>query len=536
MAEAGPTKDDVGWASVIKLLLHALGGAAKYAVIVAGLLVALYFFIEQQSKIASEAAKARQEAEKLNEDKLRDADERLAKAQTQLVETYERFQEIGTKQVNSLKELLAFRESVEQQSRDKAEEVQRLKSESERLTVELEGKNKIQAAQAEELKVQKLQVEKARQDFEQEKRQKEEADRARIKQLTDRAETYNRVRDKLIDLATKVESTQGSLTDDTKKLARDILEATKAAEQRLADFISNPNSETFNQLKSIIIGTSSDDVMGFDFGGQGAALYACENNQQKSCIIVSSQDDFGYSGILSIDFEKNIVVDIDYITKIVGIFTHDINDWNKQIIVVRVLESGIKDTELVAVSTNQWTIMDLAKSNGETLVIKFDRLNKPASSLSVEQYRKMLPDDYRSAVLDNSDRGEPAVNFAMEGRAANFKAANVAKAVAIPAEILVRFNHVADAAVSRDDISTVSDTVEPSIDTAFMGRLAAVLLKRDFQITGYEVSANDTNSASIVAEFHPLETGTETTKATIRFHRATADAAWRLSGLDIATK
>jgi hypothetical protein len=192
-----------GWAGVVKLLIQALGSEAKYAVIVAGLLVALYFFIEQQNKIATESAKARQEAEKLSQEKLKDADDRLAKAQAQLVETYAKFQEIGSKQVSNLKEVLDFRELVDQQNRHKIDEVQRLedekrqaeqelsqhKAEGERLAAELQKKG-------DELTIQKAQIDKARLDFQQEKRERDETERTRMKQLTERAETYNRIKDR----------------------------------------------------------------------------------------------------------------------------------------------------------------------------------------------------------------------------------------------------------------------------------------------------------------------------------------------------
>jgi len=51
-----------GWAGVIKLLLNVLGGAASTVVIVSGILLALYYFTEQNTRI-------RQETEKLNEEK-----------------------------------------------------------------------------------------------------------------------------------------------------------------------------------------------------------------------------------------------------------------------------------------------------------------------------------------------------------------------------------------------------------------------------------------------------------------------------------
>ena len=82
--EPEETLASAGWAGVAQVFIRALGGAAKYAVIVAGMLIALYFYIDQQNKIATAAATAREKAEELNEKKLDAADKRLQTAETQL--------------------------------------------------------------------------------------------------------------------------------------------------------------------------------------------------------------------------------------------------------------------------------------------------------------------------------------------------------------------------------------------------------------------------------------------------------------------
>lgn len=541
--EPEPPKDDAGWAGVVKALLQALGGAAKYAVIVAGLLAALYFFIEQQSKIASEAAKARQEAEKLNEEKLRDADERLARAQTQLVDTYARFQEIGSKQVSNLKEVLEFREIVDKQNRQKIDEVQKLeaekreaeqelsqhKSEGERLTAEL-------AKKSDELNVQKIQIDKARLDFEQERREREDADRSRMKQLTERAETFNRIKDKLISLATNVENVHGQISDDTRKLAHDILEALQSLEQRLGEFFQNPNANTFNLIKSVMIGASNADLQKIDLETLGASLYLC-NDKGDTCIVVTSQDEISYNGIIGISFDKDLVIDMEYVATILGIRVYDANDWNKKILASRLISTDLSETDLVDSAGDTWRIQDVAEKMLKSAIsVSFDKNRQAVSTLSVAKYRSVFPDDYRNAVQNGNVRGEPAVNFAMETRAATFRASDIPKIGTLPPpDILERFNQVADAAVARKDPDTLASALDASVNAAFLGRFAAVLLKRDFQIVSYQSGAGDANVGSIIAEYHPLETGSDTRRAIIQFRRA-ADASWRLVGMDITAK
>jgi hypothetical protein len=310
-----------GWAGIVQLLIHALGGAAKYAVIVAGLLVALYFFVEQQNKIASESAKARQEAEKFNEQKLKDADERLAKAQGQLLETYTKFQEIGSKQVNNLKEVLALREVVDKENREKIEAIQHLeadkhhmeqelaqhKAEGEKVNEELDKKSKLLALQSDELRLRRMQIDKARLDFEQERREREEGERSRLKQLTESAETYNLVRDKLVDLATKVENTDGEIEDDTKALARQILRTVQDIGRKLREFVQSPSASTFGLVRPMIIGMSHDEIMKFYFKALGASLYLCGDLGSESlCVAAVSQSDYGYNDVLVISSEKTL--------------------------------------------------------------------------------------------------------------------------------------------------------------------------------------------------------------------------------------
>jgi hypothetical protein len=57
MPETEGKQDPAGWAGIIQLLINALGGAAKYAVIVAGLLVALYFLSNNRIKLLPKAQK-----------------------------------------------------------------------------------------------------------------------------------------------------------------------------------------------------------------------------------------------------------------------------------------------------------------------------------------------------------------------------------------------------------------------------------------------------------------------------------------------
>jgi hypothetical protein len=289
---------------------------------------------------------------------------------------------------------------------------------------------------------------------------------------------------------------------------------------------------------------SRDDIKNLDFKALGASLYLCGDigPPQSFCMAVISQNDYAYNDVIFISIEKNLAVDMKYAKTLLAIKLHATDDWNKELLGSRAISPEKNDFSFLSFVGDHWTIEEVIQreapedeQNKITINVIFDNKNQPVLSLSLEKYRQLFPDDYYAAIKDNNVRGEPAVNFAMARRAANFRAANIGKAAEIPVEILKRFNQVADAAVKHGDPSALGDALDPSLNSAFLGRFAAVLLKRDFQIVRYQANADDANSASIVAEYHPLETGTETRRATFQFRRPAAEAPWRLTGMDIAT-
>ena len=153
--------------------------------------------------------------------------------------------------------------------------------------------------------------------------------------------------------------------------------------------------------------------------------------------------------------------------------------------------------------------------------------------MSFEEYTGLFGYDYHSA-LKEEKYGDAAVSLAMAARAANYVGVKVGPAAQVPSDILESLNKVGRAALERTDRSTVGDSLDPSLDAAFLGRFAAVLLKRDFEIIRDQANASDPNGYSVIAEYHPLETGPEKRTATFQFRRTAVGAPWRLTGMDLA--
>jgi hypothetical protein len=213
-SEPEETPSSAGWAGVVQVFITALGSASKYAVIVAGLLTALYFFIDQTNKFAVENAKDREHAEELNQKKLDSADKRLEiletqlqGAQKQLVATYQGFQDIGSSQINNLNKVLTLREQADTQLQEADTQLQQLedrerkddqelsihKAASETLTTELHQKQQFISAQT-------ALIDKVQADFDKQRNELEDAERSRLQD----AQTFSSIKDNIISLAKRL--------------------------------------------------------------------------------------------------------------------------------------------------------------------------------------------------------------------------------------------------------------------------------------------------------------------------------------------
>ena len=298
-----------GWAGVVQVLINSLGEAAKYAVIVAGLLIALYFFIAQYNKITSESTKAREESEKFNQQKLEAADKRVETAENHLLAIYDKFDKMGSQQVAGLNAELKFRDKVETESRNKSIELlqskenehdveQQLaarKAEIQKLTDELDSK-------AAALNTRENQLDKLVLSLEQEQQKLNDANQQRFKQ----AETFNLIKDNLIDLATKVDGTTDVIDGPTKALAGRILRNVVGVDQRLKDFMRTPNAQTFTNLKPILIGMPRKEFVKIRFQESGASLLTCLTTAGL-CAMAISQNEYSYQNVMLLDFEKGII-------------------------------------------------------------------------------------------------------------------------------------------------------------------------------------------------------------------------------------
>ena len=456
--EPEETLASAGWAGVAQVFIRALGGAAKYAVIVAGMLIALYFYIDQQNKIATAAATAREKAEELNEKKLDAADKRLQTAETQLqaaqqqlVTTYQSFQDIGSRQVNNLKDVLNLRDQVDTQiqalenSQRKDEgELAAHKAAAEKLEEQLNQKQQFILTQTAELNARQNQLDKARSAFDQKRHQLDDAERARLKQ----AETYNLVKDNLIDLANRVDNIDGKIDDKTKSLARTILGEAQDINERLKEFVQNPDIETLGKVIPILTGMTRDDVNKIKFNDLGINQLISLEGRENASIIVLSQSNNSYDNLLLFSFEKNILVQTRYMKMLLGIRLHAANDWNKEILAIRSISPDGNSIELTSFSGAYWTLKHVLETDidiNENVEVISNK-GQPVQSLSFEEYTGLFGYDYHSA-LKEEKYGDAAVSLAMAARAANYVGVKVGPAAQVPSDILESLNKVGRAAL-----------------------------------------------------------------------------------------
>jgi hypothetical protein len=548
-SEPEETPSSAGWAGVVQVFITALGSASKYAVIVAGLLTALYFFIDQTNKFAVENAKDREHAEELNQKKLDSADKRLEiletqlqGAQKQLVATYQGFQDIGSSQINNLNKVLTLREQADTQLQEADTQLQQLedrerkddqelsihKAASETLTTELHQKQQFISAQT-------ALIDKVQADFDKQRNELEDAERSRLQD----AQTFSSIKDNIISLANKVINNDGNIDDDTKALARGILRAVQDINLRLGEFIQNPNTATLGAVRPILIGMTRDEFNKINLSTLGISQLIWLEGKHTLCIIIASQTPYSYQNLLMLSFDKNILVDTFYTKILFGIKLHSPDDWNKELLALRSINPDGNSLELSSFAGDVWTIERALENDPdlqgfENIEVTLNK-GQPVQSLSVNQYKRLFGYDYNAA-LTGEKSGEAAISFAMAARAADYDGVKIGGGAQVPSDLLERFNKVGMAAVEHKDQIAAGDSLDPSLDAAFLGRFAAVLLKRDFQIIRYQPNANasDPNGCSVIAEYHPLETGNETRTATFQFRRTAVGTPWRLTGMDLA--
>ena len=77
------------------------------------------------------------------------------------------------------------------------------------------------------------------------------------------------VKDNLIDLANRVDNIDGKIDDKTKSLARTILGEAQDINERLKEFVQNPDIETLGKVIPILTGMTRDDVNKIKFNDLG---------------------------------------------------------------------------------------------------------------------------------------------------------------------------------------------------------------------------------------------------------------------------
>jgi hypothetical protein len=130
----------------------------------------------------------------------------------------------------------------------------------------------------------------------------DDAERSRWKQ----AETYNLIKDKLFDLANRVNAVTGEIDDNTKALARDILRAVQDISQRLREFVQTPNTSTLASVRPILIGMSRSEFNKIDFDRLGVNQFVCIVGKNNTCLIAIGQNRYSYTDVLTLAFDKRM--------------------------------------------------------------------------------------------------------------------------------------------------------------------------------------------------------------------------------------
>jgi len=115
-------------------------------------------------------------------------------------------------------------------------------------------------------------------DLEQKNREKEEADRILISQLTKNAEIYNQIRDQLVKLATAVE-TDDKINSETKMLAYNILRKIQNIAENLKLFVQTPTTSNLDAVRPLIV-LSREEITKFPLKEAGFSTFLCAAGSQ----------------------------------------------------------------------------------------------------------------------------------------------------------------------------------------------------------------------------------------------------------------
>ena len=486
-------------------ILKSLGKAAPWVIVAAMIAVAVYFFREQE--IASRASLIQ-----LAEDKIQNAHDRnlqemqsawaeARSARKEALATTESYEKITDILILRIEKLMNIAEQMEQERESQTRKLESLRADVIRLTETAERAEK--QVESYQQRVLETQAELASADTNlaqltldlQNKRDElvdVEEMLLRVRQEKDRLERHRvqqvgNLTTELRELAEAVSNPDSISSDRLSALATTILNEMVPVEIALKQYASSPSDDTAEQLQVLIARDIADvDAAAQAIGEKFEEWIRVTEDGSVFDVIGTGRSEYGYGNWLVLAFDNGKISDVQSIVgPILLVRTYTTDNWYVE---RQYWVNGEGEEEQLKGLTNTWTIESVLSEEGELgklgSVIKELVLQDqpPFPVIGVAKFREVSATAFEKAKERVWSRFSEAL--LMSERAEGFRADSIRVAQDVPDDVLSVFRKIADASVIRKPDSVVA-FLDSSLTVDNLGRFAAVVLKKEFRITGF---------------------------------------------------
>ncbi len=504
-----------GWPDVSIQVLQMLGKLGPAAIIVGGLLFALYMFF---TAISEAQLRADQQTQA-----------KLEAAQNALVKTYSAIGDLSSQQIANVQKLLKLNEDVATSTetrrkqldeiQDRADEQRKLaeaakkqaeqaraeadkaraeadksREEAEKAQADLDSLNKTteQKKALAERELRKLEQNRAELRAELESVQKDIEKKSAV--LEARAETIEELREQLETLAKQV---AGRTTDAAgTQLAQTYLEqeAFRTPRNLLTSAAAQPGRKAFENL-SALDGLREEHLRPLLEEGMGFAFWTrmyAKDEDEGGYFGSVEQDEDRYLYPIWIGTDQGRVFDVEYAKEVFAVELPSVDDWYVKGVATYFVEfEGTPEADVFELDARKasWRFETLVLAGEEVLQqeVEIELVygeERGMRFLTIGELALNYPEQYAALTEDESVEHRLLLGQRMRDRAQDFDAAQLTgmDEVEFPQGLRQGFANFLNAVVRRD-ASAVTYLAETSyLDEQDLGRIAAEVLKDDFSI------------------------------------------------------
>ena len=539
------TKGGVGrtaWDFATELLV-VLGRIGPAAIIVAGVLVAGYFFY-------TEVNRARLDADVQLQQK-------LTVAQDQLIQTYEKMSSMSDQLIGNISSLMELNSTINSQIDDargrlgelsqKLEDAERLAASAQQARQSLELRNAEMRQRQEETQQTLAMIEARKKKLEVELREFEEKRQQAEQALSERTKQIEQQNQRIADLERQL----GALSPDTPEPA-DVAQRGAQLAEALTRFAADPASMTPESFDRFI-GMKLEEVETVVKAGLGFGTWDREYNiiqrdgaaeRSLSGIVgVSRPLEIGDGPYISFDISDNLVSDVriggGYVVTRMPQAENWYADWYAALVVS---EDNLRGTYFESSAPlKSWTVSQVFTLMGNAASESIYGTQASYRVLDLKELSKEFPSHFDAWSKERDAYGRPSLVLRMVERATSYSAATMFSADKFDAafdksgrSLYEAFVALADALVKRD-IEAIESRLAPSLFPVDRGVAAAILLRDNCRVEEVnkleelDGSKSTGMQVEVVLTFDGIDPTQPRQRALFDF--SLRDGAWRMDSM-----